>query len=91
MLVDYYFSVSFICSEKKSSGLFCSYFTLYVPIYTRFISNKAVTLLFLFIYIVYAAAITGSRVVSTMQMTIYWIVIIWKGRKMLETLSSSPR
>jgi len=91
MLVDYYFLISFIYSEKKLPGLFCSHFTLYVPVYTGFISNNAVTLLFSFIYIVYTAAVLGSRVVSTMQMTICWIVIIWKERRMLETISSSPK
>lgn len=72
MLVDYYFSVSSIYLEKKFSGLSCSVACINTH------SSKATTLLFLFIYIVYTPALLGSRVASSMQMIIRWIVIIWK-------------
>lgn len=52
MPVDYYFSISFIYLEKNSSGLLCSYLTLYVAI-----RNEAITLPFLFMYFVLTAAV----------------------------------
>lgn len=72
MLVDYYFSVSSIYSEKKFSGLSCSVVCVNIH------SSKVTTLLFLFIYVVYTPALLGSRAASSMQMIICWIAIIWK-------------
>lgn len=77
-----WFAIFFIYLEEKSLGLFCSHFTFPVPIYTGFISSKAVTLLFLlYISIVFTAAVSGSTVVSTMQMTGCWMVANLEAKK----------